>query len=430
MRRLARITAPTTQRRVITPTSAVHDKENVDVDELDQGDEGNVKKPQINFSIEESIEEGDSEIPVAPTPSALLEGTDDEGEQPTITFQNLCDGSRQSGSRLALVPQSDSALPEEGEENDDEGNSTFLSERGRRAVSEEPTRMSRYSFGSIRMSEFGTELEMRRESDRQQKLTALEVDDDYGDGMSIQLGGETGDLRNLRQSSPEHTALIEQDSMHAPAEHNETFQFDVLEEDEEAEAHQRLQTTEQPQLADTLLQDDMSNDDDQAYEDVEDDDEVAEEGEEVADEAIATAPSASSSRLQTLLESAATAAAKRPRKKQKLNHRGNMVPALPSSLIKRVVHDSQEKANKRKTTLGKDHMKALEQATEWFFEQVSEDLEAYSSHGKRKKRIDADDVLLLMRRQKVLCEAGSLRKLAKEWLPREMLNELDLPDRL
>ena len=290
--------------------------------------------------------------------------------------------------------------------------------------------MSRYSFGSIRMSEFGTELEMRRESDRQQKLSALEVDDDYGDGMSIHLGGEIEDLPNLRQSSAEHTALIEQDSMHVPAEHNETFQFDVLEEDEEAEAHQRLQTTEQPQLADTLLQDDMSNDDDQAYEDVADDDEVAEEGEEVADEAIATAPSASSSRLQTLLESAATAAAKRPRKKQKLNHRGNMVPALPSSLIKRVVHDSQEKANKRKTTLGKDHMKALEQATEWFFEQVSEDLEAYSSHGKRKKRIDADDVFLLMRRQKVLCEAGSLRKLAKEWLPREMLNELDLPDRL
>ena len=47
-------------------------------------------------------------------------------------------------------------------------------------------------------------------------------------------------------------------------------------------------------------------------------------------------------------------------------------------------------------------MAALEQATEWFFEQVSEDLDSYASHGRRKKRIDTDDVLLLMRRQRVL----------------------------
>ena len=75
-------------------------------------------------------------------------------------------------------------------------------------------------------------------------------------------------------------------------------------------------------------------------------------------------------------------------------------------------------------------MKALEQATEWFFEQIGEDLEAYSKHAGHRKRVDESDVLMLMRRQRVVTEPGALRELAREFLPRDVRKELDLPDQL
>lgn len=412
LRRLARVTAPTTKRRIVTPTSIPRDKENIAPEDEDELDDLKTFKPK--FNIEESIEEDDSELQIAPTPSALLDYSDDE-EPPTLTFQLFEDArsAKERPSHISLLPQSDSALQDEGEYADD-GNSTFLTERGRRAVSEEPTRMSRYSFGSIRMSDFGTELEVARESDRQEKLVIEEMNEDYGTeyGNDVLVDGETEDLRGLQPSSSRTLISVGEPPEDADAGTNNDFQF-ALEDytiDDHAAALVRSRAADQSQLANPVI----------ATNNTDEDENVLEQDETV---------SATSNRRHALLESVSAVATAHPRKKIKMNSRGNMVPSLPSSLIKRIVHKSQEKANKRKTTLGKDHMKALEQATEWFFEQVSQDLETYSSHGRRKKRIDADDVLLLMRRQRLLRTDGGLQKLAKEWLPPETLNELDLPDR-
>lgn len=426
LRRLAKITALTTKRRLITPNSLPRDKENIAPQEHSDG-EDDVKRPKINFNIEESIEEDDSEVLVVPTPSAVLDDTEDEDDQPTVTFLHVAEGlpTEETGnlrqSRISAFPHSDPAVQEERDDADTEdGDSTYLTEKGRRAVSEEPTRMSRYSFGSIRMSEFGSELEIRRQSDRKQKSAALAADDDYVGGFdledNVQLGGETEDLRYLRQSSPQISAFAEEESLELPPGGSDGFELNMLDEVDYVNAHQRAASGEHPQLAESIIPVD-----DEGTDDPEIDNEAQE---------LATTPAvlAKSRRRQTLLESVAATARARPKKKLKMNRRGNLVPALPSSLIKRIVHESQEKAGKRKTTLGKDHMKALEQATEWFFEQVSEDLEAYSQHGRRKKRVSEDDVLLLMSRQRLLRNPGELHDLAKQWLPREMLNELDLPD--
>ncbi|KAJ9662927.1 hypothetical protein H2198_001155 [Neophaeococcomyces mojaviensis] len=417
LRRLAKISAPTTKRRIVTPTSAHDAEENHAPLQHDESDDEDMKQPKLNFQIEESIEEEDSEIPVAPTPSAFLEDTDDDDEPPTVTFQNFDDGhdvAQRRKSRVSFLPQSDSAIADENAEDGDDGNSTFMTERGRRAVSEEATKMSRYSFGSIRMSEFGSELEIRRQSDRQQKLAALQVED-YGGGIDIDiddndviLGGETEDLRNVRRPASPIADDEDGDSFHIPDTNSDTFQLDIPDFiPDHVMAPQQAEGRNKLLPADSILVEDEPNELDNP----------------------ATPQATSSGRRQTLLESVAATARPQARRKLKMNQRGNMVPSLASSLIKRIVHDSQEKGKKRKTTLGKEHMKALEQATEWFFEQVGQDLEAYSSHGKRKKRIDADDVLLLMRRQRVLRHDGELRQLAKDWLPREMLNELHLPDR-
>lgn len=424
LRQLARVTATTTAKRVATPTSTIRDKENVSPIDSDEDVKDDLIKPTSGFNIEESIEEEeDSDLPVAPTPSALLERSDDEDlEQPTVTFLDATH-AQSAISRRHQIPlaessllYSDPTLPAIDGEGQHE--STFLSERGRRAVSEDRTRMSRYSFGSIRMSDFGSELEIRRESDRQQKLAELEAEDDYGAEIvqGAQLGGETEILKGLQVPTP---PAIEE--IFEVGEVDEEVSFDIgLDQDEGSQlsnadieessfnAAQAKIVSQQPQLADTFLE---LND------------------ESVADPTVEHRDEAAESRRQTLLESMiSTAAEKKPKKKLKINQRGNMVPGLPSSLIKRIIHSSQEKANKRKTAFGKDHIKALEQATEWFFEQASQDLETYSSHGRRKKRIDTDDVLLLMRRQRVLKERRELQKMAKEWLPREILNELDLPD--
>ena len=116
------------------------------------------------------------------------------------------------------------------------------------------------------------------------------------------------------------------------------------------------------------------------------------------------------------------------RKKSRLTRRGNTVPALPSSLVKRIAIESMSRIGKSRPTISRESLTALEQASEWFFEQVGEDLEAYSNHAKRKKRIDDMDVLTLMKRQRVIGRDRSLEALAQEYLPDEVLVQMNLPD--
>jgi histone H3/H4 len=134
-----------------------------------------------------------------------------------------------------------------------------------------------------------------------------------------------------------------------------------------------------------------------------------------------------STRQMTEIEAAVPSRPPR-RKKLKLTQKGNTVPALPSSLVKRVAIDSMTRTGKRRPVISREHLAALEQATEWFFEQVGEDLEAYSNHAKRRKRIDDTDVIILMKRQRVIGRGQSLDELAQEFLPDEILLNLTLPD--
>jgi histone H3/H4 len=142
-------------------------------------------------------------------------------------------------------------------------------------------------------------------------------------------------------------------------------------------------------------------------------------------------PVASPARRQTLtpIEAAAPTLVSR-RKRVKLTRHGIVVPSLPSSIIKRLAVESVTRRGKRKPVIDKASLTALEQATEWFFEQVGEDLEAYSNHARRKKKVDASDVLMLMKRQRLLRGPGRLQDLAEQVLPPEALVELNLPESL
>ena len=130
---------------------------------------------------------------------------------------------------------------------------------------------------------------------------------------------------------------------------------------------------------------------------------------------------------QTVIEEAVKTRARRPRK-LKLTKDGNPLPSLPSKVIKKAALDAMFRLGKKPPTINRESMAALEQATEWFFEQVGEDLSVYSGHAKRRKRIDGSDVWMLMKRQRVLGPGQSLSTVAQDLLSEEVLLDLELPD--
>lgn len=73
------------------------------------------------------------------------------------------------------------------------------------------------------------------------------------------------------------------------------------------------------------------------------------------------------------------------------------MPNLPSGIVKKLAARYARTGSKGKTKISKDVLAAVEQASEWYFEQASDDLATYSKHAGRKT-IDETDVMTLMRR--------------------------------
>lgn len=444
LRRLARITAPVT-KPARTPT-VVTDKENIQPEDEDNQDQ-TLKRPRISFDLDESLEmsiddsrlpqgydeqEEDSEVLAAPTPSALPEDDDDTarledvGER-SLTFKSIDFANLPQSERLNTRKSRVSFAQLGSDQNnteDYEDDPTILTERGRRAISEEMTgRLSRYSFGSIRMSDFGDELEIRRESDPRYRQKVVEVERKQSAigsrDVTPLLEGETELLDQLRSSMRQSPSMVVlEDGPVIGDGGDDDFQLFVPEEEEVGAHFQRK--------ADVELQPEQESSSAEA--------DVDEVGLQLHHKAgPPAAPSPHSNRRLTSLENAAltTTNTRRGRSNRlKQTRHGTTIPSLPSSLIKRIATESQVRNGRRRPKLGKDHMAALEQATEWFFEQVGEDLAVYADHAKRKKKVGAEDVMILMRRTRLLGPEGmaGLRDLAKEVLPDDMAAGLDLDD--
>jgi histone H3/H4 len=70
---------------------------------------------------------------------------------------------------------------------------------------------------------------------------------------------------------------------------------------------------------------------------------------------------------------------------------------LPAGIVKKLASQFARTGAGSKTKINKAALAAIEQASSWYFEQVSQDLAAYSKHAGRKT-IDESDVTTLMRR--------------------------------
>lgn len=80
----------------------------------------------------------------------------------------------------------------------------------------------------------------------------------------------------------------------------------------------------------------------------------------------------------------------------KVSKYGIEYPSLPPSVVRRLAQNFA-KASGAKGKITPDAMKTIMQASDWFFEQLGEDLQAYAKHAGRKT-IDESDVLTLMKR--------------------------------
>ncbi|OOQ90706.1 hypothetical protein PEBR_03318 [Penicillium brasilianum] len=112
-------------------------------------------------------------------------------------------------------------------------------------------------------------------------------------------------------------------------------------------------------------------------------------------------------------------------KQKKLSRHGIPVPNLPAGVVKKLASQFARTGAGSKAKINKAALAAIEQASSWYFEQVSQDLAAYSKHAGRKT-IDESDVTTLMKRQRHINSSTTVFSLAQKHLPKELQQDMRL----
>lgn len=129
------------------------------------------------------------------------------------------------------------------------------------------------------------------------------------------------------------------------------------------------------------------------------DSDIEEEEDEEVEAAADDAAENNSTIEETTLSRAAHLAPNRGAKRKKgkkISRYGIEYPSLPINVVKRLATTCAKTAGS-KGKISPDTLDAIMQATEWFFEQLGDDLSAYAKHAGRKT-IDESDMIALMRR--------------------------------
>ncbi|KAI9655841.1 MAG: hypothetical protein M1821_005276 [Bathelium mastoideum] len=327
---------------------------------------------------------------------------------------------------------------------DDDENITARSFEGpRRALAEMGnSRLSRGSLGSLRVSDqFG---DLKNMMD----ITELEEDNGKGNdptGTITRFGLADGDLMlDTGESTQEMRALLNAASrrqsrfgdagpVHIDDEPDPTFHFALPEVQDEQRVMQDSPVATGDDGSHVTINDDESHaaaDDDDNESIAVPNDEVEEDHEpqDYSDEEAPAAPSDSPANGNVLAAVSAThhtaKPARKPRQREiKVSRNGMEYPSLPSGVIKRIASTFIRSNRSGSPSISRETVTALSQATDWFFEQVSEDLASYSEHAGRKM-IDEADVITLMRRQRLLNANTTPFSLAQKYLPRELLQSV------
>jgi histone H3/H4 len=85
------------------------------------------------------------------------------------------------------------------------------------------------------------------------------------------------------------------------------------------------------------------------------------------------------------------------KKKIKVSKHGIQYPSLPVGVVKKLATTYARMSGNSRAKISKVSLDVIIQASDWFFEQVSDDLGAYAKHAGRKT-IEESDVVTLMKR--------------------------------
>lgn len=85
------------------------------------------------------------------------------------------------------------------------------------------------------------------------------------------------------------------------------------------------------------------------------------------------------------------------KKRKRISQHGIEYPSLPPAFVKRVAQTALQSSGLTNQRLSAETLDALIQSSEWFFEQLGDDLGAYADHAKRKT-IEESDIFTLMKR--------------------------------
>ena len=124
-------------------------------------------------------------------------------------------------------------------------------------------------------------------------------------------------------------------------------------------------------------------------------------------------------------------------KSQRRSRHGIPYSLLPGGLIKSLAVSLAQSTGDGKAKVDREALSAIVQASDWFFEQVSHDLDAYAQHAERKV-INETDVITLMKRcsnfavlvhcsslifsrQRLLTATATPFSLAQKYLPRDLI---------
>jgi histone H3/H4 len=152
--------------------------------------------------------------------------------------------------------------------------------------------------------------------------------------------------------------------------------------------------------------DDIPEDDEMEMEmEMEDAERSSEEDASEAEEEVSRILMGNDSTLNlsvNLLDASAAASQPKPKRAKnkkpiRVSRHGIPYSSLPAGVVKKLATTFARTSGSSSAKISKETLAAIQQASDWFFEQVSDDLGAYAGHAGRKT-IDETDVVTLMQR--------------------------------
>ncbi|EPQ64797.1 hypothetical protein BGT96224_1783 [Blumeria graminis f. sp. tritici 96224] len=322
-----------------------------------------------------------------PNATTLLKASEYDDDDETIARPRFSLAIEQEGDEddSLLLPPKSAGL-------EDDGNLTAQSvELARRFFDGKPTRrLSRGSFGSVRDNDAIIETSFFDPKAYTQEISRLE-DFNAADLNNITtnyeiLGEETETLRMFKMNEARFSFLGRESEIRPlklTPDDNDTFALKVP----PREISEQLLSKQSDILNELEIHEPEEGDRTFGYEEADSQTKL-----------VSVSVDSSALELSTLENSSRKVRTMRSKEKNlRVSKYGIPYPSLPARVVKQLANNFARTSGNGKRKINKETLEAIMQATDWFFEQVADDLRAYANHAGRKT-INDSDVIALMHR--------------------------------